>query len=388
MIKKLSIIFFSIFFSFIIIETYFQIIERTNLWKIFNTIKPILGEPDYQMGFKFTPSTNKIWLKENKNRIKINKYGIHDHEIKDVKNRIVITGNSMIEALQVELDKNFENITEKNLNQFANIQINNLAMSGHGPLRQLIMLENYGYDLKPNLVIMFLPITEFVNNELTNDSYNPAYKLFDNKVIRSYSFRERYQIKMRDNYLMDKLLFLIREFSTLRMFYFMSKQNIYETLGIKKDIENTKINLEKSCPSNKIKSLENLFLKKIDKNKVKIADGFFNDLHNSIKNNRTKAILFITGLSYFNKCDKDNEISNLIINNLNNNYSNKYLKFYDFENLLFNYLKKISKKETSILRKEMYGFKNNIGNGHLNYSGHFIYSQILTDIIKKNFQYE
>ena len=66
MIKKLSIIFFSIFFSFIIIETYFQIIERTNLWKIFNTIKPILGEPDYQMGFKFTPSTNKIWLNNPK----------------------------------------------------------------------------------------------------------------------------------------------------------------------------------------------------------------------------------------------------------------------------------------------------------------------------------
>ena len=56
------------------------------------------------MGYKFTPNANKIWIKENKNRVIINNYGINDYEIKDSKFRVVLTGNSMIEALQVELN--------------------------------------------------------------------------------------------------------------------------------------------------------------------------------------------------------------------------------------------------------------------------------------------
>ena len=160
--------------------------------KFFPTINPILGSPDYEMGYKFIPNTNKIWLKENKNRVKINEYGIHDFPISNSLNRIVLTGNSMIEALQVELNKNFENISENNLKkQFKDIQINNLAMSGHGPLRQLIMLENYGFNLNPNLVVMFIPIGEFLLEEITDDNYNPAYKIDKNKIIRSYNFKSK-----------------------------------------------------------------------------------------------------------------------------------------------------------------------------------------------------
>ena len=60
----------------------------------------------------------------------------------------------MVEALQVEQEKNFENIAEKNLqSRNLNINISNLAKSGDGPLRQLINLENKSQLIKPDLVI-------------------------------------------------------------------------------------------------------------------------------------------------------------------------------------------------------------------------------------------
>ena len=68
----------------------------------------------------------------------------------------------MVEALQVEQEKNFENIAEKNLqSRNLNINISNLAKSGDGPLRQLINLENKSQLIKPDLVILFSTLEEF-----------------------------------------------------------------------------------------------------------------------------------------------------------------------------------------------------------------------------------
>ena len=44
------------------------------------------------MGFKLTPNINKIWIKENKNRIKINSYGFNDFEINNAKRNVLLTG--------------------------------------------------------------------------------------------------------------------------------------------------------------------------------------------------------------------------------------------------------------------------------------------------------
>ena len=54
-------------------KSIFNLLKK-QIYGNFNTIKPIIGQPDYDMGYKFTPNVNKIWIKENKNRVKINNY--------------------------------------------------------------------------------------------------------------------------------------------------------------------------------------------------------------------------------------------------------------------------------------------------------------------------
>ena len=102
--------------------------------------------------------------------------------------RILLSGDSIVEALQVDQLRNFENITEKNLiKKNFNIKILNLAKSGDGPLRQLINIENKVELLNPDLVILFSTLEEFFSGELLDDSLAPAYiKTSNNKFKRGF----------------------------------------------------------------------------------------------------------------------------------------------------------------------------------------------------------
>ena len=382
MIKNIFKISSAIILSLLIFEIYFQLIEKTDLWKFFNTIRPIIGQPDYDMGYKFTPNVNKIWIKENKNRVKINNYGIHDYEINESDKRIVITGNSMVEALQVELKYNFENLTEENLKKFYNnMQINNLAMSGHGPLRQLVMLENYGYPLNPDLSIMFIPMSEFISNDLLDDSYNPAYKVLENKVTRSFAYRERNQIKLLNNYFYNTALFLIREISTIRMIYFLSKRNLNDLLGITKKNDFVSYSID-ICKSEFLLKQKEIWLQNVKSKNSIVSRYFFDDLASSVSNNNTQVLVLLTGLPHNKQCKESLLLNKQIIKKIKEKYENKYIKILDFEKHIYDYLND-NYDISENLRKKMVGFKTNLGDGHLNYFGHFIYSQVLSQIIKE-----
>jgi hypothetical protein len=383
-------LFFAFLFSLIIVELYFQILERTSLWRVFSTIKPILGEPDYMMGYKFTPNIEAIWLKENKNKIKINSYGFNDFEIKNSEIKVVITGDSMIESLQVPLRYNFENLSEQRINNKYSsinkdlIEINNLAMSGHGPLRQLITIENYGYNLNPKLIVMYLPLSRFINDEMIDDSYNPAYKFIkDNKIERSFNFRDRQQIKLSNNFYFKNMLRFIQESSVARLFYYAIKSDFAKLIGINSNKKNQKTYKNHNNNCQHIEDLKNIFFN--DKNKkYKLMNHFFKDLYLSSKNNNVNFIFFFTGFDNILNCNLDaitiNKIENIIYNFTRDLNAINVNLDYEIENLL-----NIKYSDlTGYKKKYLFGFNKDLGEGHLNYFGHEVYSQILERFIEKS----
>jgi hypothetical protein len=387
MIVKAFKFMLALLFSLIIVEIYFQVVEKTNLWKIFSTIKPVLGQPDYDIGYKFTPKIDAIWLNENKNRVLINSYGFNDFEIQKSDIRILVTGDSMIESIQIPLKSNFENLAEKKINKILSnksnkIQINNLAMSGHGPLRQLITVEKYGYNLNPQIIGMFLPLSRFINDELVNDLYNPSYKFIDeNNIERSYGFRNRKQIKLADNFYFKTALRFIQVSSVARLIYYSIKTDFTKLIGLS-DTENIQPNsIQEDCEY--IKNLNDLFFNESSK-KYKIMNHFFNDLHISSKNKNIKFLLFFSGLNTNENCHFDlksiNRIEN-IISNLTKNMNTININLdYEIKKVLNTNYKYLSQPR----KKYMLGFGKNIGEGHLNYFGHTIYSKIFMEEILKN----
>ena len=104
--------------GFIIFDFGLQIIENTSLWKFFPVIEAIFGQPDLNNGYNFTPNAKGIWTKENRTLVSINELGIRDlqNRYENINGfKIFLSGDSIVEALQVNQENNFENITENNL---------------------------------------------------------------------------------------------------------------------------------------------------------------------------------------------------------------------------------------------------------------------------------
>lgn len=120
------------------------------------------------------PNTETVWNKEGRAAVRINQLGLRDREILPVKTpgiyRILILGDSMVEALQVALEQTFVKVTEALLNRWANgktqFEVINAGVSGYGTAQEYLWLKHDGIWLHPDLVVLAF----FVGNDVRNNS--------------------------------------------------------------------------------------------------------------------------------------------------------------------------------------------------------------------------
>ena len=103
--------------------------------------------------------------------LRINDVGFHSRTYSVEKPygtfRIVIIGDSFVEAVQVPLEKTFPAILEKKLNQNVNnvkYEVISIAKSGNGTLMNLMYAREYAIKLNPDLLI-----NAFTTNDLEDD---------------------------------------------------------------------------------------------------------------------------------------------------------------------------------------------------------------------------
>jgi hypothetical protein len=103
---------------------------------------------------------------------RVNSLGFLDREPKIPKPpgtfRILVIGDSFVEAAQVQVEQKFHVLLEKNLNErLANgMPIDTVALgsSGTGQVNQLAFYDAFGPRLKPGLVILLFVFNDFANN--------------------------------------------------------------------------------------------------------------------------------------------------------------------------------------------------------------------------------
>jgi hypothetical protein len=121
----------------------------------------------------------------------LNKLKFHDTEHSFLKPegtfRIIVLGDSFVEANQVPLQKTFEKILETELNEKMrfSVEVISLGRSGTGTAKSDEILREIGLRYQPDLVIM-----EFLSNDLIDNSPNMLKE-------------EKEQIKRREKYVPD-----------------------------------------------------------------------------------------------------------------------------------------------------------------------------------------
>jgi len=376
-INKFLKVFLGLFSGIILFEIFLRTIENTSLWRIFPVIEPILGVPDKNIGYKFTPNQEGIWVKENRVKVKINSLGLRDISYSnDFKNffKIVLMGDSMVEALQVSENYVFENITERNLENFMNknFRIFNLSKSGDGPLRQLVSLEEIGFDLDPNLAIFFSSYSDFLSGELMDDTLSPGYKFINGQNIkRSYSFRDRWQIEKSNSRIFKYGLVAIQKSPILRMFYLKSKEDFRKLIGINKNNELSNNDFNDICFTKEIDKIYYLLKEEKNNLNLKILKYFLSDLNRSAKNKKLSLIYIVNSIPIPDKsCNEQVSKRKEFLNNLIYIFEKNNITLVDF-----NYL--IKDKFGSISNSEL-----KYSGGHLNYLGHKVYADLFTHVIK------
>lgn len=222
-----------------VLEAALRTIEVTPLWRVLPLIEPILGQADADTGYAFVPGAQGIWQRENRAPVHINALGLRNPEMPHEKPpgtlRIGLTGDSMVEALQVEQAETFAARAEARLNAAGRpVQVLNLAMSGNGPLRQLVRLEKLAPGLDLDMAVSLLAATDFLTGELRDDSQNPGY-VADGQggLRRGDAFRQRFAQRAADTWAGRGLMAVIRHSAVARMLYLRSREPLPSLLGVK-----------------------------------------------------------------------------------------------------------------------------------------------------------
>ena len=126
-------------------------------------------------------------ISEFKVHIKNNSLGFHDSNhtfLNKADNyRILIIGDSQVEAVQVELPKTFFKILERKLNNEGfHVEVISLGKSGYGPKEALDLYKDIGRRFDPDLVIWSFTF----NNDIT-DSYPEFQKMVHERKVNNIS---------------------------------------------------------------------------------------------------------------------------------------------------------------------------------------------------------
>lgn len=166
-IKKWFINFLVSFVLFLVFLFIVELVLRTT--HLFGA-KVSWTEKDAVLGYRFIPNS-KYWLnKEN------------DHPI-------AVLGDSMVEAMQVELDRTFLSLAEHQLNDYHkfNVELMNFGRSGYSQAEELIILKHHIMQFLPDMVILFfVPVNDIrdVSKETSPELLRPFYTLSEKEELK------------------------------------------------------------------------------------------------------------------------------------------------------------------------------------------------------------
>lgn len=196
---------------------------------------PMLGHFDPLLGLSLRPGAEGWWRREHTAWVKINSLGHRDVERpwkRDARGnwikppgtrRILLLGDSFVEAFQVDLAKTFGQILERALKARGDWrpfhwEVVNAGMSGIGTTHEYLLLKHRGFHLLPDVVILFVCL----RNDLMDNSpeyghtERPNITLKNGRLVVDSGFKDRGLNRIRRSWWGRILYWLIPRSHILR----------------------------------------------------------------------------------------------------------------------------------------------------------------------------
>ena len=131
-------------------------------------------------GLVIHPPGLDTYLAEFKQQVRFNSLGMRDREHAADKaegtTRVLVLGDSFMEALQVSFEESFSHRLESRLRKTLgpHVDVINCSVSGWGQDAQLAYLQKYGRDLKPDLILVAMTLHNDVLDNMQGRFYSMA----------------------------------------------------------------------------------------------------------------------------------------------------------------------------------------------------------------------
>lgn len=142
-------------------------------------------------GITIHPPHGKAYLTKFDQTVRMNSMGMRDREHSIEKQpgalRILVLGDSFMEAFQVSQDRSFARLLEANLRAagIADAEVINASVSGWGTDDQVTYLMRYGIQYKPDLILVGMTLHNDVSDNLREE-----FHILENGKLRARPIRE------------------------------------------------------------------------------------------------------------------------------------------------------------------------------------------------------
>jgi|LauGreDrversion4_2_1035121.scaffolds.fasta_scaffold59402_2 hypothetical protein len=353
----------------ILFEAYLRIVEATPLWRVLPAAEVSLYGPDSDTGYALRPNVEGLWLTENRTRIRISAQGLRDHDTSFAKPpgtfRIAIAGDSITEALQVDLDATFSGLLEKKYRVAGTpVETINLGLSGASPAVLITRMTSLGSRFDPDLMLFIVNANDLVAPIMMDDSRFPAYVLSeDRRYLLGYRFRDQQSYVFRTSRLGQAVYWLLDNSRLLRVVNARRNQG----LGGASGWTNSSV---AGCAVDAPSLAKNL---REDGDKGRLIAAFVGDIHAKSSSQGATAVIAVRGLLH-HPCLSQHALGEKLRNLLIEKLAGTGVGLIDLDKEIELVL---ARSGDSRSVRDLYGFGARIGEGHLNELGHDIYADAL-----------
>lgn len=358
----------------ILFEIYLRIAEATPLWRVLPAAEVSLYGPDPHTGYALRPDVEGPWLTENRTRVRISAQGLRDHDTAYAKPpemyRIAIAGDSITEALQVELDATFAMLLEKRYREAGMpVETVNLGLSGAVPAVQLARMAVLGKRFEPDLMLFVINVGDLVAPVMADDSSFPGYvRAGDGAYRLSYRFRERRSYRFRTS-LMGQAYYRAMDHSRLMRVVNARRNQGFGGTTVAGSARSAE------CSGGQASALAVLADDGFtDTDKGRILAAFIRDIAALAKTEGIPAAIALRGLTH--PClAQDRVLKEKVELFLFSRFTDAGVVLLDMDKEIE---RALARHGDHLSIRDLYGFGARIGEGHLNEFGHQIYADALT----------
>ena len=363
----------------LVAELLFRVIEATPLWRVLPVSEVSLYGPDPFTGYRHRVGAHGVWLQENRSNITISSLGLRDRDRpfeRSSATRVVVVGDSVIEAAQVDLQDTAVAVAERELAQRRpGAEVINLGLAGATPAVDIARLQSLGLSLHPDLAIVVVSIGDFIGLTSDDDSGWTSYKAgSDGEVRLSYGFRNARGYKFRTS-TGGALFYWVLDHSALARVLNSRKNVGFFAEWPRKQETSDNLSPAEVCKE-ALQAQRGLWIDGQPTYARKHLDAFLRDLAQFRREKSLPVVVaFRGGLPA--ACEGRDDLRRSIVDTIGARLTAAGLKFADMDQM--------SRDRAGLrYRAVMHGFGASRGGGHLNQQGNRIYGEIFRDLIEAN----